>query len=433
MSRRLNVLIVAHELSPYQGSECAEGWNLVTRLAKYHDITVLYASKSQYGNNNYEEAINTYFSKEAPISGLTLIPVGRPSLTRFIASLNSVFEKLGPIGLPLLYFLGYNIWQKAAYRLGRKLNRQTPFDVIHQLTQISFREPGYLWKTGIPFVWGPTGGTASLPGSYFRMVSTQFKFLEIIRSVSNYIQFNFVRRVVRANKKAALIYTFSPEDQEIFSKRAGGKVKLLLDAGTYSTRTKTITDKNPNEKLKGIWCGQLTERKAPVILLEALSLDPGICDKIDFKIIGSGPLRMSLMKKANELKLKNIEWIERVSHEEIFELMGKADLFVHTSLREATSNVIPEALSMGLPVICHDANGMSIAVNEECGIKIPLKSPENSIKGFYEAITRLISDRSLLNKLKQGTSKRSVEISWDVMAESIAKDYLDVVSEKTIQ
>lgn len=41
--KQLNILISAHEMSPYQGSECAEGWNIVKRLGEYHNITVLYS------------------------------------------------------------------------------------------------------------------------------------------------------------------------------------------------------------------------------------------------------------------------------------------------------------------------------------------------------------------------------------------------------
>jgi glycosyltransferase involved in cell wall biosynthesis len=144
------------------------------------------------------------------------------------------------------------------------------------------------------------------------------------------------------------------------------------------------------------------------------------------KIIGKGPLEKSLRRMVEGLELKNIEWVREVSHDEIFELMGQADFLIHTSLREATSSVIPEALSMGVPVICHDAFGMSIAVNDTCGIKIPLKSPEHSIVGFNEAMKRLILDRDLLKELKTGASKRAYEISWEVMAETMAKDYLKV-------
>lgn len=79
---------------------------------------------------------------------------------------------------------------------------------------------------------------------------------------------------------------------------------------------------------------------------------------------------------------------------------------------------------MGLPIICHDVSGVSIAVNETCGIKIPLISPKDSINCFHDAMKRIIEDRALLEKLKVGAKKRSIEISWDVMAETIANDYI---------
>jgi len=124
-----------------------------------------------------------------------------------------------------------------------------------------------------------------------------------------------------------------------------------------------------------------------------------------------------------KLGIPNVKLVGSVNHREVFQLMDNADFLVHTSIQEATSSVIPEALSMGLPVICHDAFGMSIAVNETCGIKVPLESPAGSISGFNKAISRLVSDKNHLRSLKEGALIRSEQISWDVMAETMAKDY----------
>ena len=66
--------------------------------------------------------------------------------------------------------------------------------------------------------------------------------------------------------------------------------------------------------------------------------------------------------------------------------MRDADVFVFTSLQEGTSTVVMEALALGLPVICHDACGMGVAVNERCGIKVPMISPGLSQGGFAAAI-----------------------------------------------
>ena len=57
MIKRLNVLIVAHEFSPDQGSECAQGWNIATRVSKYHNIFVLYATGSQFSPTSYLKSI----------------------------------------------------------------------------------------------------------------------------------------------------------------------------------------------------------------------------------------------------------------------------------------------------------------------------------------------------------------------------------------
>lgn len=430
--KRLNVLIVAHEFSPEQGSECSEGWNIVTRLSKYHNVTVLFASGSQFQHNSYLDAVNRYLRDNGRLEGLKLITIDQPKMTNFFSTINKNFLKVSCIGLPILYFLGYNFWQKEVYKKAKKLTEIHHFDITHQLTQITFREPGYLWKLGIPFVWGPTGGTSTVPKGFLGLLSWKSKIFEKIRSFSNFYQFRFVGRIIQANKRAKLIYSFSKEDGLLFEKRAQGEIKLMLDAGTSLSGIVDKPKKEASSILTAIWCGQLIERKAPSILLKAIAAGKFEKEKIKFLIIGDGPLRESLIKLAEELNLKNIEWIKNVNHNEVFELMKAADFFIHTSYREATSNVIPEALSMGLPVICHDANGMSIAINESCGIKIPLVSADESVLGFQNAIRQLLSDKQYLIQLQKGAIARTPEISWDAMAETIANDYLKIYNENIV-
>lgn len=428
---KLDILIIAHELSPIKGSECSVGWNIVTRLAKYHNITVLFASGSQGNNPTYINAVNSYIATNGAIDGLTFINIDQPRLTTWIADINKYFKKLTPIGLPVLYYLGYKYWQKAAFHKAKVLHKNKNFDVVHQLTQIAFREPGYWWKLGIPFFWGPTGGigTNTLPKEFQKLLSKKFRLLEYIRTIANFYQFNVSARVIKANKNAAVIYAYSIEDAYLLKKRASGEIKLMLDTGSINHANSFFSTKTNSSILNGIWCGGLIERKAATILLKALAISKLTKEDIKFKIIGSGPQEKALQKEAKILGLNNIEWIKNVDHEMVFKLMSDADFFVHTSLREATSTVIPEAISSGLPVICHDAFGMAIAINETCGIKIPLKSPEDSILGFHHAIELLIKNRNLLEKLKLGARKRSVEISWDVMSQTIANDYSTIVKQ----
>jgi glycosyltransferase involved in cell wall biosynthesis len=331
----------------------------------------------------------------------------------------------------LLYYIGYKYWQRLVLKKAKELHNRHNFNIVHQLTQISFREPGYLWKLGIPFFWGPTGGTSTFPRSFYKTLSIQSQILDRIRTISAFFQFKFTPRIRMANIKAANIYTFSKADEIRFLRRATGHVKIMLDVGTYRSLSENI-DNNPGKfALQGIWCGRLDEYKAPKILLEALSLSRHTRERITLQIIGSGPLERTLIEYADHLKLNNIEWVRKISHQEVFARMSKADFFVHTSIREATSSVIPEALSTGLPVICHDAFGMSIAVDETCGIKVPLVSPEQSAAGFHEAMERLLMNRHLLKELKIGSKKRSTVLSWDNMVQTISDDYIKVANERS--
>ncbi len=427
---RLRILIIAHEMSPIQGSECATGWNISTRLAAYHDVTVIYATGSQAKPESYRDALEEYERKHGKVPGVEFIAVDQPEKTLKLAKRNQKFSRLGPTGLPVLYFLGYRYWEMEAYKVAEKLHRQKPFDAVHHLTQLAFREPGYCWKLGIPFFWGPTGGVGPLPSSFYKILSFKAAFIERLRGYSNAKIFRSTERIIEANKSAAVIYVYSLEDQALFQKRAKGKVSLMLDVGTQIHDGLTRSNSEDHKIIKGIWCGHIIERKAPELLLRALAKSEDTKTKIRFTILGDGPLAEPMKALAKELGLTNIDWVSNVNRETVFKMMAASDFFVHTSLREATSNVIPEALSTGLPVICHDANGMSLAINPACGIKIPLVDPQTSINGFHEAMQKLINDRSLLKKMQQGALKRSEEISWDNMARTMAGDYAEAAGKK---
>lgn len=427
-SSRLNVLVSAHELNPYGGSECAEGWNVVTRLSKYHNITVLYASGSQFDPFSYESAIKDYFSKNKDLSNINFIAIPQTRVTTLISLINKkITRKKSSIGNPFLYYLGYSLWEKQAYTVAKELCRTSKFDIIHHLTSISFREPGLLWKLGIPFVWGPTGGLSRIPFQFYKYLGYKAYSKEFIRNSVNHIQFFSHYRVRQALKHSSLIYTFSKEDELQFSKRSGNKPKILLDAATYCTFKVNVPDTNKYLPLKLVWCGELIQRKSLDIVLYAINSAPELKDKIILKVIGGGPLEEYYKTLSETLGFVNcIEWLGKVDRQVVFDIMNESDLLVHSSYREATSHVIPEALSHGLPVVCHDINGMSIAVTNECGIKIPLISPEKSIEGFKEALIKLVNNHVELNRLKIGAIKRSKELSWDKMVETIANDYINI-------
>ena len=92
------VIIVAHELSPNLGSECQSGWNIVTRLAKNHQLIVFYAKSNQLGSECYYSQIEP-FIKEYESLGCKFIPISYPAITEFLLNFGSLFsEKNSVVG-----------------------------------------------------------------------------------------------------------------------------------------------------------------------------------------------------------------------------------------------------------------------------------------------------------------------------------------------
>lgn len=89
--------------------------------------------------------------------------------------------------------------------------------------------------------------------------------------------------------------------------------------------------------------------------------------------------------------------------------------------------VVLEALGWGLPVICHDACGMAVAVDETCGIKVPLVHPDLSIEGFHKAIATLLDRPELVSRLSEGALRRAGELSWKEKAEAMSEAYRECI------
>jgi glycosyltransferase involved in cell wall biosynthesis len=87
-----------------------------------------------------------------------------------------------------------------------------------------------------------------------------------------------------------------------------------------------------------------------------------------------------------------------------------------------------EALSLGVPVVCHDACGMGVAVDGRCGIKVPLRDPATSVRGFADALAQLAAQPALLRALSKGALDRARELDWDSNVEAIAAVYARIAA-----
>lgn len=412
-SHRLRVLMSAFAFSPLRGSEAAVGWNIAVRLAEHLDVVLLHGDVRR--GRQGEREVARYLDSHSVPAGLTIEYIAPSRLMVFFDKLH-VFP-----GCWMFYYTAYKSWQKRAFRKARELHALSPFQVCHQLTYIGYREPGWLWRLGIPFIWGPVSGAENIPSAFYRYFGGLEFFRPLSRDLGNSIQQVFPGRIKAAAKAAHKVFAVSPAEKALFS-RWGVTAECLLETGTTPSPLARVRERN-NDPLKIVWSGLFTPRKALPLLLMALAQLSDECWHLT--VVGDGSSRKTWMRMVKELGLnpEHIQWLGRLPREQALQIMSAHDVLAHTGLREGTPHVVLEALCLGLPVVCHDAGGMSTAVTEQCGIRIPLVDPRTSTLGFASAIRRFIEEKELLETLSRGALARAHELSWDSIVSTIISAY----------
>ena len=109
------------------------------------------------------------------------------------------------------------------------------------------------------------------------------------------------------------------------------------------------------------------------------------------------------------------------------DIMSQCNAFVITSLSDATSTVLLEALSMGMPVVATNHLGFANVVTDTCGIKIDVKNHKQVVRDFASAIDELEKDEQYRQRLAYGALQRAKDFLWENKMDIIDKIYQSVI------
>ncbi len=162
--------------------------------------------------------------------------------------------------------------------------------------------------------------------------------------------------------------------------------------------------------------GELNENKNHETVIRAIA---GLDDNtIHYVIAGKGALRDKLNELARELGIG-----ERVHllgyREDVTELYGTADLFVHPSYREGLPVSVMEAMASGLAVVASGIRGNVDLVGSEGGI---LLCPTD-VDGFASAVSSLLADEVELKKMGDCNRAAAEKYSFDAVKIKLLKIY----------
>ena len=408
----MKLLIGAYACNPYQGSEEAVGWEWVMALARAHRLTVLTAS---FHRKDIERAVgssdNPRFIYVEP-RWWDYHPI--PFWKRIE---NSSFK-------PLMNLV-YTAWQRRAFRTARALVHREHFDLVHQLTYVGYRFPGRLWKLDRPFVWGPIGGLENTPWRLLPALGLRGGVYYLGRNAVNTLQRKYLRSPLRALRAAGPGVIAATEGIAQALKSVYGVDSVVLSE-VVVPRDLAVGEpprRHPGQPLVLVWSGLHLPGKALNILLRALTR---LTPETDWQlqILGDGPMRGRWEGEAHRLGIASrCHWRGRLPRAQALEVMGGAHVLAISSIKDLTSTVLLEGLTLGLPVICPDLCGFSGVVSDACGIKITASTIGGLVLGLAQAIEVLAKDETRRYRMGCAAQTRARDYTWEARARTLDEIY----------
>ena len=283
-----------------------------------------------------------------------------------------------------------------------KLMKKNRYDINHTHFIIPCGLVSYLLKkfNGIPYVITSHG--SDVPGYNPDRFSLQHKLLKSIWG-----------RIV---KNANQIITPSNDLKNLILRNIDTDNITVIPHGFY------FEDFKPRKKQRKILLvSRLFKRKGFQYFLEAIKdLDMDY----EINIIGDGPYKEELMKKAKEVKPKVnfVGWLDNRS-QEYKKFFEESSIFVFPSSQESFGVVLQEAMAAECAIITSNITGCTEVVGNT-GILVNPKNPGE----IREALLMLIENDNLRERLGKKARKRVEEkFSWKEIASRYLNIYKDIL------
>ncbi len=181
-------------------------------------------------------------------------------------------------------------------------------------------------------------------------------------------------------------------------------VPLGIDVAEFSPPTTSRTE----GPVRLLCVGRLAPEKGQLLLLEAVAALRSSGFPLELRLVGDGPDRILLEKRASELEIRSqvkfLGWVDQV---QLMKLYSESDLFVLPSLAEGIPMVLMEAMAMEIPSVApcitgipelieHGADGMLyfVADVEDLTAKVRtlLESPDLNQRIGKQARKRVLHE-----------------------------------------
>ena len=162
------------------------------------------------------------------------------------------------------------------------------------------------------------------------------------------------------------------------------------------------------------YVGRLKRAKRPDHVIKAFQIVKEKIPEVELWIIGAGNFRRDLGKIAFD----GVRFFGSLSNGDRRELMRRAWVLVHPSVREGFGLNVVEANALGTPCIAYDVAGLRDSVKDH---ETGLLADSGSIVDLAEKTIMILKDDALREKMSKNALHHSRRYSWDESAESFLK------------
>lgn len=161
-----------------------------------------------------------------------------------------------------------------------------------------------------------------------------------------------------------------------------------------------------------IYLGALSKDKGIEVALEAFRIIEKKMPEYQYWVVGKGE-QILLQDLKNKVKLwgleKKIKFLGFVDEKTKFRLLRQAYLLINPSIREGWGLVVLEAAGVGTPTVGFNSPGLRDSIQD--GLTGCL-TKENTAKGIYQEVIKLIESENLYNKMSRNALAWSKKFSW---------------------
>ena len=399
----MKVLLSAYACEPGKGSEPGVGWRWAIEIARRgHQVTVL-----------------TRANNRANIDAGIAADPNYPATIQFVYyDLPSWVLKLKRCsGTVLLY---YTLWQLGAYRLAKRLHSTQGFDLAHHITFVTIRNFSLMGHLDIPFVLGPIAGGETSP--FWLRWHTGWKggIADTVRDIANI--FSWFDPVLRAAlSKAKTVAVTTPQTQRLIPQKYQEKPRCILQIGIDELIAPNKL--NPNTRFtRVLYVGNFLYLKGMSIGLDAFAKSLKHNPNLRLTMVGKGPEEKRWRQQAQRLGLAGrIEWVSWMPQSKLMSLYASHGLLLFPSLHDSGGQVVLEALSHGLPVVCLKLGGPGEIINNNCGRAITTDHGDYNRLTYEmsQAILHFSDTPEIWSKASASAREEVKKWSWTARVEAL--------------